>query len=169
MIDPDGFLGSAESLQDEACGSGWTVEIVPENYFGIRLTKACVRHDYRYRVGKTHNDKLIADLILMSDILELLLEDFDSEGQYLNINMLVYELENVCTNHEEGHLWDEFWDKTKKIVDKSETHYFEKWIRYEWSKAYFDAVYICGDKAFWDGKTEPVNSENALEIPILTK
>ena len=166
MIDPCGFVGSAESLQTEACGSGWTISIVPENYFGTKLTKACVRHDYRYRVGKTHTDKLIADLILMSDILELLLENFNSEEQYLNINELIYRLENVSTNHEEGHLWDKFWDKTKAVVDKSETDYFEKWIKYEWSKTYFDAVYICGDKAFWDGKAE---NENALEIPILTK
>lgn len=58
------------------CGTaGWKGLLVPDNILGICITPACNIHDWDYAVGKTIEDKDIADRCFLNNMLRLVSED----------------------------------------------------------------------------------------------
>jgi hypothetical protein len=54
------------------CGSkgfGWTV---PDKIYGLCITEACNIHDFMYNTGKTAEDKAVADMTFLNNMLRII-------------------------------------------------------------------------------------------------
>ena len=54
------------------CGSrgfGWTI---PDTIYGLCITEACNIHDFMYNVGRTEEDKMIADRTFLNNMLRII-------------------------------------------------------------------------------------------------
>jgi len=153
MINPEGYIGSAESLQEKACGSGWSLKVVPEKYGELGLTEACKRHDYRYRIGSLPREKVLADLYFLSDLLEALIVDIDVFKIHTLIDCSVMELNATFTQKKTNEIWNKFWKQLRNEVSKSSIGWFRKWFRFGYAKDYYEAVEHLGNNAFYEGKT----------------
>ena len=106
------------SLQKEAicngCGpNSWKIDIVPDNPLGIPFREPCNIHDYMYYVGKTHEDKEVADRVFLNNMMRVIqahaktLDDID-RGQW--IASLYYEAVRLAGGQA-------FWEGKNKIEE----------------------------------------------------
>lgn len=58
------------------CGPGkWKFDFVPDKLLGNDFTEACNIHDWRYYIGGTESDRLVADLELFSNMVIICAND----------------------------------------------------------------------------------------------
>lgn len=51
------------------CGTGgWLAALVPDTIYGLNITAACNIHDYMYSRGRTQNDKVEADRVMLNNL-----------------------------------------------------------------------------------------------------
>ncbi len=79
LFAPDGYWKIPEAervLRNTACGAGSGIGdlVVPDSVFGIRVTEVCRIHDYMYSVGETEEDRLIADRVMLNNLLRVVEE-----------------------------------------------------------------------------------------------
>ena len=66
---PEGY----EPKQDcNGCGTGWNSKLVPDTIYWVSITPACCIHDYMYSVGKTNEDKCVADRVFLNNMLRII-------------------------------------------------------------------------------------------------
>ena len=58
-------------VKANGCGAGWSAWIIPDKWFGLDFTMACHIHDAYYDIGKTNEDKVIADRIFYNNMLRV--------------------------------------------------------------------------------------------------
>lgn len=63
-----------KTIPKNGCGSGWSVYLVPDRWFGLDFTMPCAIHDEMYTLGKTHEDKVIADRVFYNNMLRVVEE-----------------------------------------------------------------------------------------------
>lgn len=72
LIAPRAYWGLGPERKAQICngagpkGKGWTV---PDTMYGKRVTEPCNVHDYMYHVGESILDKMVADLVLLINLL----------------------------------------------------------------------------------------------------
>lgn len=49
-------------------GEGWKEAIIPDTVWGLSITPSCAIHDYQYAMGKTEEDKIMADLNFLGNM-----------------------------------------------------------------------------------------------------
>jgi len=55
------------------CGTrGFGGIIVPDKFYGLRVTEACNIHDYMYQIGETDQDKIDADDVFLNNMLRII-------------------------------------------------------------------------------------------------
>ena len=66
---PIGYDPKLANKVDNGCGpSGWKGKLVPDTIYGLSIKLACKIHDYEYHVGKTLEDKEIADIRFLKNL-----------------------------------------------------------------------------------------------------
>lgn len=58
-----------KTIPKNGCGSGWTAILIPDRWLGLDFTISCAIHDEMYALGKTHEDKEIADRVFLNNML----------------------------------------------------------------------------------------------------
>lgn len=58
-----------KEIPKNGCGAGWTASIIPDRWFGLDFTIPCAIHDEMYSLGKTNEDKIIADRVFYNNML----------------------------------------------------------------------------------------------------
>jgi hypothetical protein len=72
---PGGYWALSPVIKDKLCngcgakGFGWAI---PDTIYGLRITEACNIHDYMYNIGKTDEDKKIADRTFLNNLLRII-------------------------------------------------------------------------------------------------
>jgi len=70
---PNSFLASDEAtlaMITGGCGPGkFGDALVPDTMYGLSIKLACAIHDYEYYIGKTNEDKRIADLNFLGNMM----------------------------------------------------------------------------------------------------
>jgi len=54
-------VGYTKDKNCNGCGSGWNAKIVPDTIFFLDIRPICCRHDDRYKIGGSKEDKEISD------------------------------------------------------------------------------------------------------------
>ena len=65
-------------IQKEGCSCGAEnamFDFVPDTIFGLSIVGACCRHDFRYQLGGTEYDKLLADREFLYNMLDIIREN----------------------------------------------------------------------------------------------
>jgi len=62
-------LAESGKMETNGCGAGWSAYIIPDRWFGLDFTMACHLHDCAYQLGKTNEDKIIADRVFYNNML----------------------------------------------------------------------------------------------------
>ena len=71
LVSPRSYLVAPPGQRAEVCngagpkGKGWTV---PDTMYGLSVTEACNIHDWMYHKGATAFDKVVADLVLLINL-----------------------------------------------------------------------------------------------------
>jgi len=62
-----------EILAEYGCGPGGIGDIlVPDTVWFLSIKPACKRHDYMYEIGKTEEDKQIADRVFRNNMIRII-------------------------------------------------------------------------------------------------
>ena len=62
-------------VKKDNCGCGSDkarIDYVPDTIYGLSIRDACCRHDFRYGVGGTADDKKLADREFLDNMLEII-------------------------------------------------------------------------------------------------
>ena len=78
---PDSYWKIPEkerNVRHTACGAGKGLGdfLIPDSLWGLNVTEACRIHDYMYSVGKTEEDREMADKAFLNNLVRLI------EGRY---------------------------------------------------------------------------------------
>lgn len=70
------------NLRPTACGAGKGIgdAIIPDKIWGLDITEACRIHDFMYSQGRTEEDRLEADRVLLNNILRLIEADLKASS-----------------------------------------------------------------------------------------
>ena len=60
---------SDKEIPKNGCGAGSTAWLIPNKWFGLDFTIPCGIHDEMYALGKTQEDKIIADRVFYNNML----------------------------------------------------------------------------------------------------
>lgn len=64
---------SADELKYKGCGPGkWGDALVPDTMYGLNVKPGCGIHDVCYALGKTAEDKVIADMLMLMNTLAII-------------------------------------------------------------------------------------------------
>lgn len=55
--------------KSNGCGDSQTARIVPDTIYGLPIFEACRLHDWAYHIGRTVEDKQLADFEFLQNIL----------------------------------------------------------------------------------------------------
>lgn len=56
------------------CGPGaWKLDLIPDHLGDVDITEVCNQHDFLYSLGGTEEDRLMADVLLYTDIAGMVL------------------------------------------------------------------------------------------------
>lgn len=87
---PKGFWSATEKEKEENCnGCGSELDLsgklVPNTMYGLDVRPACCPHDWGYKFGKTHADKVFTDCMFLYNMVALIL----NAGGWLTIPRLL--------------------------------------------------------------------------------
>jgi len=70
---PPEFWSLSPAAREEICNGcgpgGWKGMLVPDNLLGCDINECCDIHDYEYAVGTTEEERLIADLRFLENMM----------------------------------------------------------------------------------------------------
>lgn len=73
---PDDYIKASKKVRARAvngCGTaGWKGAIIPETFYGLKITAACNIHDWMYLKGQTAADKEEADRVFLNNLLRII-------------------------------------------------------------------------------------------------
>ncbi len=65
-------FNTPDDYKSNGCGSGWSAKLIPDKIYGVSIREACKIHDHAYEVGKTDEDKKIADNQFLLNLLTII-------------------------------------------------------------------------------------------------
>ncbi len=97
------------------CGSATAkFDFVPDTIYGVNINDACNPHDWAYSKGRSWQDKFLADLCFLNNMLIIITR----KGGWLRILRYMRALKYWIAVHEKGD--DAFW-AGKEIPDETRT------------------------------------------------
>ena len=111
----------------EGCGCGSdksAIDYVPDTIYGLSIRDACCRHDFRYGLGGTADDKKVADREFLDNMLEIIMERSSRK------------------TNTEGMKWYIRW------FTKSKDFVYPTFLARRRAMDYYEAVVRCGNSSF---------------------
>ena len=59
----------------DGCGPNFLAEFIPDKLLGLDISDACDIHDYMYAVGRSEEDRHIADRVFLNNMLRIINHD----------------------------------------------------------------------------------------------
>lgn len=76
LIAPQSYVDASEAVKAGVCNgcgtAGWKGKLVPETMWGLRISEACQVHDWMYHEGITAEDKELADLVFLRNLIRII-------------------------------------------------------------------------------------------------
>lgn len=76
LIAPQSYVSASQEERDRSCNgcgtSGWKGALVPETIWGVYVTPACLIHDWCYKEGRTEQDKELADMVFLRNMIRII-------------------------------------------------------------------------------------------------
>jgi len=93
-----------KSIPKNGCGSGWSTYLVPDSFILFDFTIPCAIHDEMYTLGKTLEDKDIADRVFLNNMLR----EADSKNCFIKpiARAIAYQYYDKVVKYGGAAYWD---------------------------------------------------------------
>ncbi len=73
LFAPESYWNASDSLRRANCNgcgtAGWKGTLVPDTIYSLPVSESCNIHDWMYAIGTTSAERLVADLVLLANLL----------------------------------------------------------------------------------------------------